>query len=429
MKNSSHFVSQETVLSSTSIRHLPLKEMGFADSPTRLQISHTKFLDILARLRIQIQTQSKKTTFNARKRLGKNTVLGNIIYEILMSHEYRKSPKIYTSKTDFLYKINQSINANKPIELIIPLFPCKVHNRLKSLGIYPDFAEILSLLRLLEICLAIENIYQPGAFFIIMADGYRFQKPWNTPCEDIVEYQKKMVEFIKLINAEKYLKLFDYVETLEKKLPIDRKIKRGEDLLSAQKEYHIIKEAMEKVSSNDYLKRLEVAMKLDPDFDSGNSEGRFVPLFKSTIYSIYFPELTNKKTDNQIKTLFEDIYTFEDLEYGKTRKFILDMTLDSTIKYIVSVRSDRDIDPLRIIFPEALRCTIHSKPGQLGITTINKSTRIESWHGTGYIASNGKIGVDFRISLESEGFLPVYVEGDPFNMGDQPIFYSNEGAR
>jgi hypothetical protein len=227
-----------------------------------------------------------------------------------------------------------------------------------------------------------------------VADGFKFQRSWRIPNEDIIKYQEKLIKFI--------------------------------DFLTAKKEYLFIKKIIKKIFPNNYLKKLEVAMKFDPDFDSGNPEGRFVPLFKSTMYSVYFPEIFNGKTDNQIKTIFSDIYNLKDNKYREIRKYMLNKTLESTIEYIAIARLDRDNDPLRIIFPNALRCTIHSKPGQLGLTTTNKFSKIESWHGVGYFNLKGKAGVDFRISLESKGYLPVYIKGDPFHMKNQPIFYFNQ---
>jgi hypothetical protein len=264
MKNSQHFVNRETILSSTSIRHLPLKKMNFTGNIIQLQISFEEFLNIISKLKTKIISQSKKTAINAVNRTRERTNIGETIYEILTSHQYRKSPKIYIPKKDFLFKINQYIKDNKPIELIISIFPCKAHNRLKSIGIYPDFAEILSLFRLLEICLSIKNIYSHGANFIIVADGFKFQRSWRIPNEDIIKYQEKLIKFIDLIDAEKYLKLLDYTQILKNGLSLQKKLKRKKDFLTAKKEYLFIKKIIKKIFPNNYLKKLEVAMKFDP---------------------------------------------------------------------------------------------------------------------------------------------------------------------
>src|SRR3989344_2609392 len=418
------FLNKETVLSSTSIRHLPLESMSFSGGKNKIIITGKNFEYILSILKERVIYNAKNKAKNALKRAGSRDT-PKIILEILMDHDYRKSPKHFIPKPEFISKIKRQISDDKPVELVIPLFPCKVHNRLKAKGIYPDLSEILTILRLMEICLAIKEVYNPGGHFLIAADGFRFKKSWRVSSEDIKNYQDRIKEFINLTGANKYMELVDYEKFINENYSKEEKLQRNFNYLKAVSKYRSFSQKIRKSNFKNSFDLFNYAKIYDPDFDYSNSEGRFVPLFRSTMYSICFSELFRDLSDSDIKYLFQDIYDTKDKNYGKIREKILEITFKSTINYMTAIRTDRSNDPLVRILPYALRCTIHSKPGQIGLSTISKSARIESWHGTGFIDKKGKAGVDFLISLETEGYLPVFIYGNSFHMFDQPLFYSS----
>lgn len=425
-----HFLDKETVLSSTSIRHLPLKRMSFSSANKKLYITSQEFTRLIGSLLSKADKGAQVVASNVISSLGSNTSCVDLIYAILSSHKYRKSKRSFLPENLTKKRIERAISQQRPVELVIPLLPCKVPNKLKSDCLTPDLAEILSLLQLLEICLAIKIVYPPGGVFTVVMDGLRFQDAWSIPQAFIDGYQSKLRKLVDLMGIGHYIKLVDYVKTLESRLSNELKIKREYRRKLAVQEYRDFSRTVEHLAGDNYTKRLELASMLDPDKDKSNVLGRFVPLFQSTMYSVYLPEVYDQpNSENLSLKIFSDIYNIADSAYGKTRKSILEKTWKATLKYMIEVRSDRDIDLLSIVFPSAIRCTIHSKPSQLGLTTINKRTKIESWHGTGYIDSNNKVGAGFRISLETEGYIPVFVKHGLFEEYKQPIFYTNLDKR
>jgi pyoverdine/dityrosine biosynthesis protein Dit1 len=59
----------------------------------------------------------------------------------------------------------------KTIEMVLPAFPMKSPSSQKVLGTIPDRGEELAMLRLEDLCSAIQAIYPPGARLTIVSDG------------------------------------------------------------------------------------------------------------------------------------------------------------------------------------------------------------------------------------------------------------------
>lgn len=73
-----------------------------------------------------------------------------------------------------LERINQFLEKSLPIKFILPAFPAKSPNPKKTLGVLPDYGEVLGLRRLNELCEKIRNVYSNGAEIVICSDGRVF---------------------------------------------------------------------------------------------------------------------------------------------------------------------------------------------------------------------------------------------------------------
>ncbi|MGZ3740061.1 MAG: L-tyrosine/L-tryptophan isonitrile synthase family protein [Bdellovibrionota bacterium] len=94
-------------------------------------------------------------------------------------------------------KIEQAIERNETLELVLPAFPAKSPNREKTLGALPDFAEVLGLERLQEICNAIGTIHAPGARVLICSDGRVFSDLVLVSDEEVGAYGGGIREIIR----------------------------------------------------------------------------------------------------------------------------------------------------------------------------------------------------------------------------------------
>lgn len=64
------------------------------------------------------------------------------------------------------------VKANEPVPLCLPAFPFKSPNtQSKVLGRLPDKGEEFALAHLNGLCLAVKDVYEPGANLVIISDG------------------------------------------------------------------------------------------------------------------------------------------------------------------------------------------------------------------------------------------------------------------
>jgi hypothetical protein len=199
---------------------------------------------------------------------------------------------------------------------------------------------------------------------------------------------------------------------------------------------------MEIFDPEDMLSSLNMAQKIDPDVDHDNPEGRFVPLFKSTLFSIRYPEIISYIEKNQPQNIPQFYQQFMSKIFSQQfgpleilRQKVLKKAWISTIEYMAKVRQDRliGIDPVAVALGQnTIRGTIHPKNGQVGLVTICKGNdTTQPWHGTGYLRKSResiKGGVSSVLELESSGAIPVCIvpsgTEDPLDkLADQPFLY------
>lgn len=86
--------------------------------------------------------------------------------------DHRHSTRSADGSFRFLAQIYSIIKTGQPIKMCLPAFPFKSPNsRDKVLGNLPDKAEEFALAHLNGICLAINDVYAPGAKLRIISDG------------------------------------------------------------------------------------------------------------------------------------------------------------------------------------------------------------------------------------------------------------------
>lgn len=76
------------------------------------------------------------------------------------------------------------LQVNKPVPMCLPAFPFKSPNsKSKVLGKLPDKGEEMALAHLNGICLAVKDIYPPGARLVIISDGLVYNGIYTHPAE------------------------------------------------------------------------------------------------------------------------------------------------------------------------------------------------------------------------------------------------------
>ncbi|GAB4190378.1 MAG: pyoverdine biosynthesis protein PvcA [Wenzhouxiangellaceae bacterium] len=103
-----------------------------------------------------------------------------------------------------LGKIAAAVAANKRINLILPGFPAKSPNRLKTLSPLPDLAERHALQNLNTLCDEISQIHSPGAYVTICSDGRVFADLVRIPEQDVTEYGMHLREYARRFHPDAF---------------------------------------------------------------------------------------------------------------------------------------------------------------------------------------------------------------------------------
>lgn len=352
------------------------------------------------------------------KRLNPNTKLSGeplirlqaerILGVLVMSH-YRRGPIgfIEEFKEDFIAQISDAIRANRPIELVLSFFGSKVVNPLKTFsttGCEVDLSETASLLRFFEISQAIRNVYAPGCVVNIACDGRKYSKPLGFPDEQGVRYFQHLCELAKYLGIDQSVKLFDEATLYP-------------DNYEALRIEHV-----EKVSR---------ALAVEPDGELAQSVAKMRP---SLALAIPIDPSIRMGTLGLAYSGLEDAdISHRDCEALDLRKDVKDRALQAAIAYVGTYDAVKGLGVIEnlVVNLGALRATVHPKPKQIGLYTVNQSTAERfPHHGAGFFKGYkpadalDSVRIGFRADLARQGNLV----GIRLSAKDHPFVDQNSNA-
>lgn len=167
--------------------------MGSADQMLKVElgtdeVSDEDFINYSRKHR-QIAQAVLKTIFRRRR---------------LLPTEHDKPECFARESEPHLSAIASVIAENEPINLILPGFPAKSPNRMKTLSALPDLAEKHALHNLNSLCEEIGAVYPPGAYITICSDGRVFADLVHIPDQDVSDYGNYLQEYANRVHPEKF---------------------------------------------------------------------------------------------------------------------------------------------------------------------------------------------------------------------------------
>jgi len=100
------------------------------------------------------------------------------------------------------------------------------------------------------------------------------------------------------------------------------------------------------------------------------------------------------------------------------RKRALERSEECAFEFALLLYTLKQMNLVKSIFPEALRATVHPKPGQWGLHLVNKRSGIFPWHGIAYKKLNGQWRIKYEFDAIRRNAIPVHLEGDMY-----PFYY------
>lgn len=328
--------------------------------------------------------------------MDKFPTMSEKILHIITANRYRNGSletiNLEKYKGKYIEKINYFLRKNEPIRLMLPAFPFKIMNPLKSNRGDADLAEVAAFCRFNEINLQIKKYYKPGAEIHVFHDGHLYYRHFLHEIDDADRYFKSMKKFVKLLGLQKVVKLHDAYENLK-------------DIEDFDNIYNQARKEMD----NLWKKEGSGNEKIQKIIQSAHNNIKLSDIDYEVLYKINFAQ--DWDLSHEEKGLKKEI--------DKRAK-------KCAFEYMVVQHALEKADFFNKMVPNGLRLTVHPKEGHIGIFLVKRKTHLLPWMGVGVIKNNGEISVHYESELISNGkYRPVFIRGEkyPFYFQEAEIVY------
>ena len=362
--------------------HHQIKKRTISHASKKMRVESFDFL------KLRKQTEERIIFFRGKDFAASSSIAEKIL-RIVTSQKYRAGSlyliSIEQHKDAWLSKLQHHIDKNESVQFMLPAFPFKIRNPLKSSRGGADLAEVASFCKFNEINLQIRKVYNPGAEFHIFHDGHLYYRHFLHAKEDADNYFATLKGFARALQLEKVIILKDAFEELQK----FRNFKKiyDEARIEIQNLWDIEKDSNEKILTIRRSSRDNINVS---DIDEG-------ALYEIAVHA---DDELNEGT-KRVKT-----------EIARRADFC-------AFEYMVVQHALERLKFFALSLPNGVRMTVHPKGGQIGIFLVKRTTFLLPWMGVGAIKKNGELSVRYERDVKNnEYFIAVYVGADT-----SPFYY------
>lgn len=350
-----------------------------------------KSVDFFDFLKFRKQTEEKIVYFQEKDFTNCNSVAEKIL-RVVTSQKYRAGNanliNLEKHKNELLSKFQSHIDKNEAVKFMLPAFPFKIRNPLKSSRMDADLAEVASFCKFNEINLQIQKIYNPGAEFHIFHDGHLYYRHFLHTKEDADNYFSSLKRFSRELQLENVVILRDAFEELQKfddfQKVYDEARSEMQNLWNAEKE------------TNQRI--LTIRKSSDDNINLSDID-------ENLLYEIATKSET--ELDEETKKVKEEILRRADL---------------CAFEYMVVQHALEKLKFFERSVPNGVRMTVHPKEGQIGIFLVKKTTFLLPWMGVGVMKKSGEVSVRYEHEVKNNShFTPVFIGTDKF-----PFYYEEK---
>jgi len=363
--------------------------------------------------------------------------VAEFVAEAFFDNWWFKVRNEHVSRPELRDHVADVIGRGKRLELFFPVLSRKPFSPLKNRGVQPDLAELQSLVRLAEATQTISTLSPTGCRLTVLADGFKYNRGCRTPDSVVAAYQQGLRFWIHELGIADIVRFVNYEELLAEALPAADV--RARDAIYAERgdrldrSYGRVFDPGDPVGSLDRIADDDLGQQLaytfwsivtstyyDSLFDFAGGRGfvdrhygdevqRLYVAYVSSLHRRLHPAERPAAARAGLPTGYVDPDRFADLFRDMRRQ-----AWDAAVRYVAISLTDRDLNVLKRIEPEAIKLTIHGKKGELHfLSASQRDAAITAQHSTGglSLARDGSARVTFRYRLEreSDGEVPLLI--------------------
>lgn len=313
---------------------------------------------------------------------GDPLAAANRVLDILNLETYRRGPAehLEAERARLLPRLVRRIEADQPVRVVIPSFPGRPYNPITHQRVAPDLGEAYALVLLARISNHVATVHPPGAEFVICLDGRAYNPFYGYTDEADHQYPADLLRFIDRLGIARSVTLIDLQDLVDE---------RAEEFEALRAEVRAELEA--EWARPDYAFRDELieTMKLGTNTVAVNA---------AVVHLVKYLE-----PGHDIGDLFQRL---RDATYERARR--------TAFEYMVFLVTIRRMELIERRLPDAIRGTVHPKPGQYSPYLVSRSTRIAPWHGVAVLRPDGEIDTVYEseVFADAARYTAVYVRGD-----------------
>ena len=277
------------------------------------------------------------------------------------------------SESDFVSIAAPTIKAQERLFFVLLGFPFKDQNRFRVQddADQPDIGEISFLLRLFRATQAIYQIHPYGADVLVLTDGQLYQKILGVSEASVTRYAERLKAYRSYLNLQGAISFIPLSSLVERASPDPLEAPNATSANAVRE--HISRRILEVLNSESSLQEL---------FDvlvSGikwNHESRDHLADLSPRDAWHVLTAPKDQVDQNLRNRWMEFH-------AKAHA--------AAIEYAATNLMLRWLDLVRLYFPDAIRCTIHAKPGQI---CLARSSAAFPWNGVAW-TSDWPASIDY----------------------------------
>ncbi|MEA3119076.1 MAG: hypothetical protein QOI13_2346 [Paraburkholderia sp.] len=389
------------------------------------------------------------------------------VAEALFDNWWFKAKEQNLSRTALRDHIQESLKVGRRLRLHLPILSRKPFSPIKNRGPYPDLAEIHTLARCAEAAQVIKALSPTGCEFVILADGFKYNRACQTPDTFVTAYQEGLRFWIDHLDVGDIVTLVDYEDWVQKSVPTTeaqlRTLKYEHYCKSLIGTYGPLFDPADVNSSLCAIQNVDdVGMQLGVTFWSIVTSAYYEDLFALSpspslaeqhygeqvqqAYVAYVSSLHRRLDRGSFAAGLHPANHFASRRYTELFHGMRRQAWEAAVRYVAISLTDRDLNILKRIDRHAIKLTIHGKKGEMHfLSASQQDASMTAQHCSGGLSMSGagaKITFRYRLERESNGESPVLIERMPdteFNrmrygplhslqLLEQPFCYTTEAS-